>query len=103
MGVSARVGFALLVLDGSWEGVGLIFAIAGGCRARLAVDVIFGPMAQATCGFCRFSTAVASRAMAVIKFLVDDVAIGSVLSGSSGGRLGLRSSPFDSEFSATIW
>ena len=47
LGVSTRVGFALLVLDGSWEGVGLIFAIAGGCWARLAVDVIFGPMAWA--------------------------------------------------------
>ena len=43
--VSTRVGFARMLLDESWEGVRLIFAITGGCWARLAVDVIFGPMA----------------------------------------------------------
>ena len=42
--VSTRVGFARMLLDESWEGVRLIFAITGGCWARLAVDVIFGPM-----------------------------------------------------------
>ena len=41
-----------------------------------------------TCGFCRFFIAVASSAMAVIKFSVDDVAIGLVLSGGSGGEAG---------------
>ena len=42
--VSTRVGFAWMLLDESWEGVRLIFAITGGCWARLTVDVIFGPM-----------------------------------------------------------
>ena len=101
---SARVGFARMSLDESEKGVGLNFAIAGVFWDCFAVDVFSTSYSVVvTCGFCRFSTAVASRAMAVIKFLVDDVAIGSVLSGGSRERLGPRSSPFDSEFSATIW
>ena len=39
LGVSARVRFARMLLGALWVGVGLRFAIAGGCRARLAVDV----------------------------------------------------------------
>ena len=104
MEVSARIRFARMLLDESEEGVGLNFAIAGGFWDCFAVDVFSTSYSVVvTCGFCRFSTAVASRAMAVIKFSVDDVAIGSVLSGGLGGRLGPRSSPFDSGFSATIW
>ena len=58
LGVSAHVRFARLVLDGLWEGVGLIFAIAGRCRARLAIDVIFGPMAQSAMAMSSLSCAV---------------------------------------------
>ena len=39
MEVSERVGFARMLLDESEEGVGLNFAIAGGFRDCLAVDV----------------------------------------------------------------
>ena len=64
---SARVGFARMLLGASWEGRGLRFAIAGGCRARLAVDVKSCLFLRAVVRcFSRFSTVLGSRAVAVI-------------------------------------
>ena len=82
--------------------LGLRFAIAGGCRARSAVDVKSCLLRAVVSWFFDFSTALASRAVMVL-IGSEGVAIGSMPSGGSGGRLGPRSSPFDSEFSATIW
>ena len=101
LGVSARVGFARMLLGASWEGVGLRFAIAGGCRSRFAVDVKSYLLRAVVCWFFRFSTVLASRAVAVI-ILSKGIAIGSMLSVGLGGGLGPGSSSFDSRFSATI-
>ena len=99
---SARVGFARMLLGASWVIVGLRFAIAGGCRARSAVDVKSCLLRVVVSWFFDFSTVMASRAVVVL-IESEGVAIGSMPSGGSGGRLGPRSSPFDSGFSATIW
>ena len=57
----------------------------------------------AICWFFMFSSIVASRDLAAIINSDVDVAIGLVVLGGSEGRLGPRSSPLDSRFSATIW
>ena len=69
LGVSARVEFARMLLGASWEGGGLRFAIAGGCRARLVVNVKSCLFLRAVVRcFSRFSIVLASRAVAVIMF-----------------------------------
>ena len=47
-------------------GVGLRFAIAGGCRARLAVDVKSCLLRAVVPWFLNFSTGLASRAVVVL-------------------------------------
>ena len=68
--ISAHVEFVQMLLGGAWDEVWLRFAIAGGCRARLAVNVKSCLVLRAgSWWFVRFPLVLASRAVAVIIFV----------------------------------
>ena len=100
MEISARVGFTRVLLVRSGEGVGLGFAIAGGCRASFSVAFF---VFSSNAAFLRLSFLLASSTAASwARVVISWVEYGWELPCGSGGRLGPRSSPLNSGFSATI-